>query len=76
MSERQQLPKFLIQLEPELWVVLIKLDPDYNDTAYHSRIAKHGKSRNVDSFMIPDDQSLAVYHKWHGDADVAVVGPL
>jgi len=50
-----------------------KVGPDYIDTAYHSRITKR-PSRNVDSFMIPDDQSLAwSYYKWHGDADVAVV---
>ena len=35
-----------------------KVGPDYIDTAYHSRITKQ-PSRNVDSFMIPDDQSLA-----------------
>lgn len=50
-----------------------KVGPDYIDTAYHSRITKR-PSRNVDSFMIPDEQSLAwSYYKWHGDADVAVV---
>ncbi|MEW4353864.1 cobyrinate a,c-diamide synthase [Streptococcus pneumoniae] len=50
-----------------------KVGPDYIDTAYHSRITKR-TSRNLDSFMIPDTESLAwSYYKWHRDADVAVV---
>lgn len=50
-----------------------KVGPDYIDTAYHSRITQR-PSRNLDSFMIPDEASLAwSYYKWHQDADVAVV---
>ena len=50
-----------------------KVGPDYIDTAYHSRITKR-PSRNLDSFMIADDASLAwSYYKWHREADVAVV---
>lgn len=50
-----------------------KVGPDYIDTAYHSRIANR-TSRNIDSFMIPDDDNLKwSYEKWHEQADVALV---
>lgn len=50
-----------------------KVGPDYIDTAYHSRITKR-VSRNLDSFMIPDESALAwSYYKWHQGADVAVI---
>ncbi|NEW61849.1 cobyrinate a,c-diamide synthase [Granulicatella sp. zg-ZJ] len=50
-----------------------KVGPDYIDTAYHTRIAKR-PSRNLDSFMIPDEDRLKwSYSKWHQQADVAVI---
>lgn len=50
-----------------------KVGPDYIDTAYHSRIANR-TSRNLDSFMIFDDNNLKwSYEKWHQDNDVAVI---
>lgn len=50
-----------------------KVGPDYIDTAYHTR-AVGRSSRNIDTFMIPDDKRL----QWSFDqsvigADVAVV---
>lgn len=50
-----------------------KVGPDYIDTAYHGRITGC-PSRNLDSFMIPDEKALAwSYGKWHKNADVALV---
>lgn len=50
-----------------------KVGPDYIDTAYHGRIANR-KSRNLDSFMIPNEDALAwSFCKWHQDVDIAVV---
>lgn len=50
-----------------------KVGPDYIDTAYHTRITNR-PSRNLDSFMIPDKETLEwSYYRWHDDCDISVV---
>ncbi|HFI0344953.1 TPA: cobyrinate a,c-diamide synthase [Streptococcus suis] len=59
--------------EKGLRVQPYKVGPDYIDTAYHSRISKR-ISRNLDSFMIPDQAALDwSFRKWHQDVDIALV---
>ncbi|WP_105116880.1 cobyrinate a,c-diamide synthase [Streptococcus suis] len=59
--------------EKGLRVQPYKVGPDYIDTAYHSRISKR-ISRNLDSFMIPDQTALDwSFRKWHQDVDIALV---
>jgi cobyrinic acid a,c-diamide synthase len=49
-----------------------KIGPDYIDTAYHTHIT--GKaSRNLDAYMLEDEQLKYLFNKSSKDSDVAVI---
>jgi cobyrinic acid a,c-diamide synthase len=50
-----------------------KVGPDYVDTKFHSRVSGHA-SRNVDDYLIPDDDTLKyLFEKDTDDIDIGVV---
>lgn len=49
-----------------------KAGPDYIDPTYHT-IAAGRVCRNIDTWMVPLDQALALFHKATQDAGIAVI---
>ena len=49
-----------------------KVGPDYIDTAYHGYITGR-PSRNLDAYMLEEEQLKYLFNKAKSDADVAVV---
>ncbi len=54
------------------WVQPFKAGPDYIDPSYHT-LAAGRACRNIDTWMVPPDRAVSLFHKASHQCDIAVI---